>query len=731
MKTYKKLFGLVTLFLALGILNNYAQDHGLYADFFNNASAKEQLTTQLAKIEPKISRPFEYSGYTHAEYASYQRSSVFVTMSDGTKIAVDIYLPDQFTGSGPAPTKFPVVFQYTPYQRASMRPDGTISDATGGSWGSLIQLLLSYGYTIVVADMRGSGASYGWMADFMKQFGDDGKELVDWIAQQPWCDGNVGMTGMSYNGWSQLCVASRAPEALKCIMPTAVPLDGYTGQVYPGGIYSYAFTQLWSGGQYPKLRNFTGSQAAPVVDEDGDGYLSDEIPIDQNKNGTFLDDYPPQYPDGVVRTAHYYFFATMQHAAHPGGAPGDYDYDKWVSQAYFIDSPNPVGGWTASELCANLVPRVMDSKIPVYNVGGWFDAFTRGTFELFCTMRETNPSRILMRPSYHGTVSQGFAELFGIDLLNYNMGLNIEALRWYDRWLKGINNGIDREPPILIYSMNGKGWRQEESWPLEKEKLTSFYFGEWNELTLNAPKVPGVCDLYDADYSHNSGWETLNVSFLALINRLIGKAQPVTTTFYKNRYLAVAGMMPSGLPIRTEMDQKCLTYTTQPLRKNTEVTGHPIVQLWVSSTTADADLYFYLEDVDKSGKAILVSEYPLTAGFAALYDNDMEITTNDGVDVLPNLPWHGYAEDDYVDGIFTGGNIVEIVNDLNPTSWVFKEGHSIRVSIACADWPTFRLNQRLCPTNKPDDLSNVVPTITMYRSAEYPSHIELPVIETD
>ncbi|MGD9305303.1 MAG: CocE/NonD family hydrolase, partial [Desulfobacterales bacterium] len=596
------------------------------------------------------------------------------------------------------------------------------------------QMLLSYGYAIVAVDMRGCGASYGWMADFMLQICDDGKQLVDWIAGQSWCDGNVGMSGGSYLGWSQLCVAQHAPEALKCIIPAVVPLEGFTGEVYPGGIYGYAFMQLWSGGMYFALRNWhipgLVDPTAPVIDEDQDGQLVDEIPIDQNGNGTFLDDFPPQYPDGLARQRHYYYLATLSHAAHPGGAPGNYDYDKWASQAFFIDAQRPVDGATAPDLCANFIPAIMDSKIPIYHVGGWFDGFARGSFELYSTMKNTNPSRILMRPSYHGPVSPGFAELFEIDIDEYEMGLNIEALRWYDRWLKGIANGIDDEDPILIYVMNGKGWRQEKSWPLPRQRMHRYYFKKRNRLSKIKPctVMTDRSDDYVADFTHNSGWEPeLDVSWLNIVSLLLRKKLPVTNSFYANRYLALAGPAPTGLPIRTELDDKCLTYTSKPMARDTEVTGHPIIHLWVSSTADYGDLYFYLEDVDQNGEAILISEYPLRAGFAALHDNDEIITTGDDVDVLPDLPWHGYAEADYIDGIFADDNIVEIVNDLHPTSWVFKEGHRIRVSIACADWPTFRLHPDLCPSNKPHRCL-VNPIITVYRDANFSSYIELPVV---
>ena len=98
------------------------------------------------------------------------------------------------------------------------------------------------------------------------------------------------------------------------------------------------------------------------------------------------------------------------------------------------------------------------------------------------------------------------------------------------------------------------------------------------------------------------------------------------------------------------------------------------------------------------------------------------------IEVLPDLPWHGFLKADYVDGIFANGKKVELVIDLLPTSWVFKKGHKIRVSIAGADWPTFQLHPELSPTNNPTDQNNIAPTITVYRDAKHPSRIKLPII---
>lgn len=105
------------------------------------------------------------------------------------------------------------------------------------------------------------------------------------------------------------------------------------------------------------------------------------------------------------------------------------------------------------------------------------------------------------------------------------------------------------------------------------------------------------------------------------------------------------------------------------------------------------------------------------------------LINNSGIDVLPDLPWHGFRRADYLDGILADGALVKLTFDLQPTSWVIRAGHRIRVAIACADWPTFKLHPRLSPSNDPADPVNIVPTINVYRSPEgMMSNIELPVI---
>ena len=656
-------------------------------------------SSEEAASPDKVSKPFEYSGYTSPEYASSTTFSAYASMSDGEQLAVDIHLP----AGGPERQSFPVILEYLPYQRSTIDPKtGKVSDITGRKEG---KFFLSHGYALVKADMRGTGASTGWLLDFMPRLSRDGLQLVDWIAEQPWCDGNVGMKGSSYLGWSQMATAARAPRALKCIMPECIPLDGYTGEAYPGGIFLQAFFEdfsaymgmIWFNMYVPA---YGVKPTKPVVDEDGDGELHDEIPVDVNGNGTFLDDgFPPTYADGAERK-HVYYEATMAHKK------GNYTYVDWARKSPFLDAPCPLNEYTMYDLSPSAyVPGVSRSGIPVYHSGGWFDAFARGTFELYCTMAESTPSKLVVAPSYHDFTSGPFWQYLGLSPAEAEDLYLTEHLRFYDRYLKGIENGIDTEPPICLYVMHGGGWRMENEWPLARQVLTPYYFAADNALSP-AQSGDGF-DTYTADFTHDSSY----------------------TKNRGNRYVGIGMRSPLTPPMRTDKAEQCLVYTSSPMESNTEVTGHPIVHLWISSTAEDGDFYVYLEDVDETDEALLITEGQLRAGFAGLHDNDLMIRRGKHkIDVKPELPWHGFEKADYNPRIFADDAVVELVIDLNPTSWVFRKGHRIRVSVACADYPTFPLHPKLSPSNKPDAEDNVAPTITMHRRALRESRIVLPII---
>lgn len=663
------------------------------------------------------------------QWSSQSRSAQFVSMPDGTRLAVDVVLPTHFAGPGEAPTRFPVVFEYTPYGRAGLAVRRGELPA-----GSAPDFFVARGYALVIADMRGTGASEGWMNQMSDAIRADGKALVDWIAAQPWSTGRVGMVGGSYDGWSQLAVASMRPPALKAIVPRNPGWDAFKS--HPGGILSYAFMQTWSAMTYDLNRGVAfppipKAPAAPVIDEDGDGDLADEVPLDLDGNGFFYDDYAfplsrgpaPRYADGVPRRHHDYLAAILQHHADPAGAPGSYDGFALAQAMRFRDTPRPGDGLTAPDLNWTWVPQIRDSGVAIQLEGGWFDPFVLSVFQLQATLAASNATRVIATPMYHQGISPAFAKSVGFDEKDGDS--SARTLRWFDHWLKGIDNGVDREPAVRIFVMNA-GWRTAARWPLPGQKMTRFYLGGSRRLS-SQPERRAARDTYKADFTHQSGWPpAFDTAPIAAVNARIPRAAPVSPAFLRNRQFMFG--VPEGPPVRTALDRKALTYTSAPLERDIDVIGHPLVHLWASSTADDGDFYFYLEDVSPEGEAVLVTEYQHRAGFDRLRDDDGIIPHNPGIDVKPQLPWHGFDRADYDAGVFAHGRIAQVQTALFPTAWRFRKGHSIRLSIAAADWPAFELHPALAPQNRPDAPDTVEPTIGIHRDGRTASFIELPVV---
>jgi putative CocE/NonD family hydrolase len=189
-----------------------------------------------------------------------------------------------------------------------------------------------------------------------------------------------------------------------------------------------------------------------------------------------------------------------------------------------------------------------------------------------------------------------------------------------------------------------------------------------------------------------------------------------------NRWILVDA--PDAVMTRTEADSQTLVYETPPLSQGIEVTGHPLVHLWVSANQDDADVFVYLTDVDPDGNSHYVSEGQLRASFHRSADPIMQSGGN--LEVRPELPWHGFRSVDQARAALADGKVVELNFDLMPTSWFFEQGHKIRISIAGADYGNFQPNPTICTTADIADCAET--TLTIHRGTGTPSRIVLPVI---
>jgi putative CocE/NonD family hydrolase len=271
-----------------------------------------------------------------------------------------------------------------------------------------------------------------------------------------------------------------------------------------------------------------------------------------------------------------------------------------------------------------------------------------------------------------------------------DLDLGAEVHRWFDYWLKGIDNGVMDGPPIRYYVMGapeGKAWRTSQVWPLPEQRAARFYLGVGRSGTVDSendgflrtssPAEPNAFDDYTVDYSTTSGvdsrWNVLG-----------------------------GGIYPDMRP----NDEKALTYTTPRLEADVEITGHPVVHLWVVSRVPDVDAFVYLEEVDGDGRSTYVTEGSLRASHRARSGPPFG---NLG------LPYQRSYESDVVP--IPAGEPVQLVFDLQPISRLFRRGHRIRFSITGADADNFET-----PIREPASVIRVL------RNVRRASFVDLPVI---
>jgi putative CocE/NonD family hydrolase len=326
---------------------------------------------------------------------------------------------------------------------------------------------------------------------------------------------------------------------------------------------------------------------------------------------------------------------------------------------------------------ATYLREINASRVAVYGLAGWFDAFPRDAFLLHRNL--TTPKKLVVGPWFHG-------ENTGFDLAT-------ERLRWFDYWLKGIDNGIMREPPIryrVIDAPAGEDWRTARAWPIPEAVPTAYLLAGGDDardgrllrrVPRGTPPTPGA--------------DTLRVDTTATVGR---------GTRWAATYGGPDGV---GYPDLAPNDLRGLRYTSAALDRPLEVIGHPVVHLWVTSSARDVDAIVYLEDVAPDGRSTYVTEGVLRASHR-----------RQGTPPYHNLglPWHRSHVDDVTP---LPDAPTELVFDLHPTAKRFRAGHRIRVTVQGADRDTFR------------QVAHGAPTVVLVRDARHPSRIVLPIVRQE
>ncbi|MBN1641663.1 MAG: CocE/NonD family hydrolase [Anaerolineae bacterium] len=556
------------------------------------------------------------------------RHSTYLTMRDGCKIAIDLYLPRQRSAAEQLPT---ILHQTRYYRRTALR--WPFSWLHRGPSGTVLRFLAA-GYAWVSVDARGSGASYGsrameWSPDEVR----DGGEVVDWIVSQPWSNGVVGATGISYDGTAAEMLLRNRHPAVRAAAILYSLFDVYDHIVRPGGVRNDGFLRLWSASNDALDRNDLSSFLGARLGRRAGLAIRGVAPVDDDRRGRTL------------------AAAVREHAANYAIYERALEIvcrDDVVSHGVRTDDFSPHA----------FIDEISASGAAVYSWSSWYDGrYTLAAVLRYLSLRAPG-KRLLLGPWDHGGAQ--LPDPFSEDHTPH-FDQTGEVLRFFDHHLRGIENGIEAEPPVHYYTVGEGRWKAAGTWPPPGFRPTPLYLAADGVLqTGNAPHEAGA-DRYVVDTSLGSG--------------------------RGSRWHAQANMdgLPIRYPDRRGPDTTRLTYTSAPLETDVELTGHPVLTLYVRLPAQDAQLHAYLEDVAPDGTARYVTEGLFRACFRA---------TRESPALYAGLiPHHTFLRQDLAP--LTPGETAELAFDLMPISYLFRQGHAIRVAIAGADRDNFEV---LCPS---------------------------------
>lgn len=488
------------------------------------------------------------------------------------------------------------------------------------------------GYVMVVQDCRGRGRSQGTWDPF-RDDGRDGFDTQEWIGRQPWCDGRIGTSGGSYVGWTQWAAAPHGSRYLACMVPVVPFTDTFHEIAYPGGAFQLSLLFGWGAG-------VGGLKLDPAKLKEAFNYLPLKSWDEQgDKRVFFLRD--------------------------------------WVAHPTFDDY------WRARSIDGHFE----GVTVPALNIGGWYDIFSKATFDHITRTRQSSTNRlarrnqfVVMGPWGHGVGGQKLGELdFGPDA---KLDLGRLQFEWFEYWLKGRETGVQDWAAVRLFVMGENVWRREAEWPLARTRFTPWYLHGAGKASTRGGDGSLSSTAPEAEPPDRFTYDAANPVPTKGGNNLVG---PPTGPFDQ-----------SAVEDRVDV----LVYTSAPLEQAVEVTGPVKVILHAASSARDTDFTAKLVDVHPDGKA-----YNLCDGIVrARYRESLTAPT-----LIEPEKTYRYEVDLWV------------------TSNLFKPGHRVRLEISSSNFPRFDRNPNTGHAFGADaELAKAEQSI--FHDREHPSHVLLPVI---
>jgi putative CocE/NonD family hydrolase len=494
------------------------------------------------------------------------RRDVRIPVRDGLELSANLWLP---IGTGPG-DRFPAILEMIPYRKDDWR---WASDEARGQW------LAARGFAFCRLDIRGTGSSPGIArGEYTVEETRDGYDAVEWLAGQPWSNGNVGMWGISWGGFAAIQVALLRPPHLRAIVPVYASDDRYTDDVhYIGGCVTASELSQYA-------VSMVGSNALPARP----AYRGDA--------------WEAEWRERLEQTPVWLF--------------------EWLRQQ--LDGPF----WRQGSLAPDWEALV----VPMFLIGGWMDSYVDAALRMWRQCLNA-PRKALIGNWVHALPDEAYPGPT-LDWLH-------EVVRFFDHWLKGLDNGVMDEPALTYFE---RDYAPPEAFP-------AAWPGRWRSEPLQRASHPDVL----LDLSSAGG---LTASRPAAGTTTLAHRPTIGTS---SALSWGAGWPPNGLARDLRPDEAFLpTWTSPPLTEALHLFGGPVAHLAISSDMPVATAVVRLSDVAPDGTVAQVSAGVLNLTHRRVHNA-----------ALPLAP----------------GEVVEFTIQLRATGYRFEPGHRIRLSVASAYWP--------------------------------------------
>jgi uncharacterized protein len=549
--------------------------------------------------------------------------ALYVPVGDGVRLAVDVWLPVERIARG---ERVGTAFRATRYWRAGQppgpEPEADSNHAAGELWNGA-------GFALVIADARGTGASFGSRAMELgpREIADYG-ELIDWVAAQPWSNGRVGLFGSSYEGQAAELAAGLGNPHVTAVAALFSPVDPYRELFYPGGCATGGRFAKWMcdsqvkdgvAGAVGKLAELTGRPA---------GEVAPRVPVK-----------PADGPDGP---------ALLQAAI--GEHQANVDMQELLGRAAFSDDRLPGLDWQATTPAA-VRQAIEATGVPMLIRAGWLDgAFAAGALRRFATF--ASQQEVEIGPWGHG--GQTYADtlrpggtLAG-DLL-VPEGQDRRLVEFFTRYVERADVPDGRRR-LAFGTLGTDQWQAVSSWPPEGACPRSWYLTSSGGLAAE----PGPS---------------------ASLRYVV---EPMASTGPANRWLALDLGRGTAYPDRRNADEALLTFTSGPLPADLHVAGFPVLSLRLATSGSDGAIYAYLEDVAPDGTVTYLTEGCLRFLHRA--------TTGPAEPARLGVP-RGFARAGRL--AVEPGQDLDVVVELLPIAALLRAGHKIRVALGGHDAACF------------------------------------------